>query len=52
MKNGNWGGSVDLGTINTSWQPAGVGDFNHDGHSDMAWFDPATGHVFAQLWMT
>jgi len=51
MKGGNWNGSVDLGTLNSSWKPSGIGDFNNDGAADALWLDPSTGHVHEQLWM-
>ena len=43
IANNQWAGSVSLGTHNTDWQPAGVGDFNGDGTSDILWYNPTTG---------
>ena len=27
------------------WQPAGIGDFDHDGTSDVAWYNPTTRNI-------
>jgi hypothetical protein len=50
ITNAQWAGSIDLGTHPlsqaqsvTSWQVAGIGDFNHDGTDDILWRDPASG---------
>jgi len=40
-----WGGSQDLGSHGAGWQVAGVGDFNHDGTSDVLWRNATTGQV-------
>jgi hypothetical protein len=42
-------GSVDIGQHPSGWQPIGTGDFNQDGSSDIAWFNPASGHV--EIWL-
>ena len=42
MANGQWAGSVDLGTHPAGYQISGIGDFNKDGTSDVLWFNPAT----------
>ena len=44
----HWMASTDLGTHPAGWQPAGVGDFNHDGTSDVLWYNPTTRDV--DLW--
>ena len=40
----------DLGTIPTSWQIAGTGDFNGDGKSDVLWRNGGSGDV--ALWLS
>jgi hypothetical protein len=47
--NGQWAGSVDIGTHPAGWTPAGVGDFNHDGTSDILWREASTGHT--EIWL-
>jgi hypothetical protein len=49
IADGNWAGSVDLGTHGTDTGThagnalvAGIGDFNGDGTSDILWFNPAS----------
>ena len=39
-------GGQSLGTMTTSWQIAGVGDFNGDGKPDLLWYNPTTGDVY------
>jgi hypothetical protein len=43
MLNGQWNGSIDLGTHGGA--PAGIGDFNGDGTDDVLWRNPTTGAV-------
>lgn len=45
----HWMATSDIGAHPAGWQPAATGDFNHDGASDLLWFNPATGH--AEQWM-
>jgi autotransporter-associated beta strand protein len=40
-----WAGSLDLGSHGVGWQIGGVGDFNHDGTSDVLWHNTTTGQV-------
>src|SRR5206468_677655 len=44
----HWMASVDLGSHPPGWTPAGIGDFNHDGTSDVLWSNPTTGGT--DLW--
>jgi hypothetical protein len=39
---------VDLSTHPAGWTPA-VGDFNHDGTSDILWRETSTGHT--ETWL-
>ncbi len=48
IQNGQWAGSVDIGTHPAGWSIAGVGDFNRDGTSDVLWFNAATNG--AEIW--
>ena len=41
----HWMRSVDVGSHPAGWLPAGIGDFNGDATSDVAWFNAATGNV-------
>jgi len=41
----HWAASVDVGAHPAGWAPAGIGDFNHDATSDLAWLNPTTGDV-------
>jgi hypothetical protein len=41
----HWMQSVDAGAHPPGWQPVGIGDFNADGTSDLAWFNAATGDI-------
>lgn len=40
-----WGGSIDPGAHSTSYQVAGVADFDGDGTKDILWRNPTTGQV-------
>jgi uncharacterized membrane protein len=42
---GQWTGSVDLGTFNPAFQVAAVNDFSGDGTSDVLWRNPTTGQM-------
>jgi len=37
--------SVDILPHPAGWTPAGIGDFNHDGSADLAWFNSTTGGI-------
>jgi len=41
----HWASSIDVGAHPAGWSPAGIGDFNHDATSDLAWLNPTTGDV-------
>jgi VCBS repeat-containing protein len=41
----NWAGSPAIGAHPAGWQVAGLGDFNHDGTSDLLWRETSTGRV-------
>jgi hypothetical protein len=41
----HWMASVDAGAHPPGWLPAGIGDFNADGTSDLAWFNASTGDL-------
>jgi subtilisin-like proprotein convertase family protein len=41
----HWAGSPDLGVRAPSFQPAGIGDFDGDGTSDILWRNPTTGQL-------
>jgi hypothetical protein len=41
----HWTASVDVGSHPAGWLPAGSGDFNADGTSDLAWYNAATGNI-------
>ena len=43
--NGHWNASSDVGSHPAGWAPSGIGDFNDDGSSDIAWYNSATGNV-------
>jgi len=45
MANGHLIGGGGVGTASTAWVPAGVGDFNGDGTTDMLWRNVNTGEV-------
>ena len=40
IANGQWAGSVDLGSHPAGWQPVGYGDLNGDGTGDLVWYNP------------
>jgi subtilisin-like proprotein convertase family protein len=44
----HWTASIDVAPHPAGWSPAGIGDFNHDATSDLAWFNPASGDL--DLW--
>ena len=46
--NGKWMASVSPGVHPAGYQVAGIGDFNHDGTSDILWYDASTNDV--DLW--
>ena len=41
----HWSQSVDVGPHPAGWLPAGIGDFNDDATSDLAWYNAATGDI-------
>ncbi|MGB9366363.1 MAG: FG-GAP-like repeat-containing protein [Xanthobacteraceae bacterium] len=41
----HWMKSVDPGAHPAGWTPAGLGDFNADGTTDLAWFNSTTGNL-------
>ena len=43
--NGQWNASFDVGSHPLGWTPAGIGEFNDDGTSDIVWHNSATGNV-------
>lgn len=45
VSNGQWAGSVDPGSHPAGSQVAGIGDFNHDGTSDLVWLNSSTNSV-------
>ena len=44
-QNGQWVGSVDIGTHPAGWTAVGAGDFDGDGVNDIMWFNRSTGHI-------
>ena len=44
-----WTASVDLGSHTPGWLPSGIGDFNNDGTSDIAWVNPTTNNI--DIWL-
>jgi hypothetical protein len=40
---------VSMGTVATTWQIAGSGDYNADGHTDLIWQNTVTGE--RGLWL-
>ena len=42
ISNGQWAGSVNIGTHPAGYQPSLSGDFNGDGTSDILWYNPTT----------
>ena len=49
MSNGQWAGSVDVGSHPAGWQPLGAADFNLDGTSDIVWYNPTTNNI--DIWL-
>ena len=49
LQNGQWAGSVDIGTHPAGSVAVGVGDFDHNGVSDIMWRDTTTNHI--ENWM-
>jgi hypothetical protein len=49
VSNGQWAGSVDVGSHPAGWQPLGAADFNRDGTSDIAWYNQTTNNV--EVWL-
>jgi hypothetical protein len=41
----HWIASVDVGPHPAGWAPSGIGDFNNDGSSDLAWYNPTTRNI-------
>jgi Ca2+-binding RTX toxin-like protein len=41
----HWTASIDAGSHPAGWVPTGIGDFNSDATSDLAWFNPTTGDI-------
>ena len=41
----HWTASIDLGSHPAGWVPTGIGDFNGDAASDLAWYNSATGDI-------
>jgi len=41
----HWTKSIDVGPHPAGWLPAGIGDFNNDATSDVAWFNATSGDV-------
>ena len=44
-----WIASVDVGSHPVGWLPAGTGDFNADGTSDLAWYNSTTNNI--DIWL-
>jgi hypothetical protein len=44
-----WSASVDVGSHPAGWLPALTGDFNHDGTSDLLWFNASAND--AEVWV-
>jgi probable HAF family extracellular repeat protein len=49
LSNGQWSASVDPGRYPGGAQAVASGDFNHDGTSDVLWFNASTGD--AEVWL-
>jgi hypothetical protein len=43
--NGHWSASSAVGSHPAGWTPAGIGDFNHDETSDIAWYNSTSGNI-------
>ena len=41
----HWTASVDVGPHPAGWSPAGIGDFNADGTSDLGWYNAAIDNI-------
>jgi hypothetical protein len=41
----HWIKGVDIAPHPAGWLPSGIGDFNADGTSDLAWYNSATGNI-------
>ena len=41
----HWMASVDVGPHPGGWATSGIGDFNKDGSSDLAWYNPSTNGI-------
>ena len=41
----HWTRSADVGPHPPGWLPSGIGDFNGDGTSDLAWYNPGTNGI-------
>ena len=41
----HWTKSVGIAPHPAGWSPAGIGDFNADGTSDIAWYNSSTGNI-------
>ncbi|MEJ0078591.1 MAG: FG-GAP-like repeat-containing protein [Alphaproteobacteria bacterium] len=41
----HWAASVDVSPHPAGWLPAGIGDFNADGTSDLAWYNSSTNGI-------
>jgi len=50
ISNGQWAGSVDVGSHPAGYLPMLAGDFNGDGTSDIAWYNPTTHDL--DIWLT
>jgi hypothetical protein len=49
MANDTWVSSQHAGVHPTGWQPLGAADFNQDGTSDIAWYNPTTNDL--DIWL-
>jgi len=45
----HWTRSADVGAHPPGWAPAGIADFNNDGVSDIAWYNPSTNNI--DIWL-
>ena len=41
----HWMRSADVGPHPAGWAPSGIADFNNDGNSDLAWYNPGTNGI-------
>ena len=44
----HWMASIDIGSHPAGWLPSSTGDFNHDGSSDLLWYNGTNGDV--EVW--